>query len=57
MLNHRAIMRDAWTRCRKAHALSAASGFLAGSPAIPHRILFAKCLWTAWRSSRAARPA
>ena len=49
MFNHRAIMQDAWTRYRKARAISAANGF----PALPHRTLIANCLRTAWQVAKA----
>ena len=49
MFNHRAIMQDAWTRYRKARALSAANGF----PVLPHRTLIANCLRTAWQVAKA----
>ena len=49
MFNHRAIMQDAWTRYRKARAISAANG----SPALPHRTLIANCLRTAWQVAKA----
>ena len=49
MLSHRAIMQDAWTRYRKARAISAAKGF----PALPHRTLIANCLRTAWNVAKA----
>ena len=49
MPNYRAIMRDAWTRYRKARAVSAANGF----PALPHRALISNCLRTAWNAAKA----
>ena len=49
MPNHRAIMQDAWTRYRKARALSAANGF----KGLPHRTLIANCLRTAWNVAKA----
>ncbi len=49
MLTHRAIMQDAWTRYRKARAISAANGF----PALLHRALIANCLRTAWNVAKA----